>query len=119
MATKTQTELIQATLEELLVIGNGETPTAEESDVVERRIVPLLDDLSLRGVVHVPDPDEIEAAVFRHLVPLLAQDCAPSFGKRADYSVLAYAEDQLRTITSRVDVDSRLTFDSRLPGLWR
>lgn len=81
MATsKTRAELIQAALEELKVLAAGQSPSAEDSDKVERALDPLLAELAVREIVYVADSDSVPLAVFGPLSRRLGAEVAGSFG---------------------------------------
>ena len=96
--TQTKAQLILQTLQEMNVLGAGQDAPAEDYQAVEDRIQPLLDDLSARNVIYVPDVDAIDNSQFPYLVQLLAQFCSPKFEKQMDASVITFAENRLRTI---------------------
>lgn len=78
--TKTRAELIQAALEEIKVLAAGQSPSAEDSDKVERALEPLLAELSAREIVYVADSNEIPMAVFGPLSRRLGAEVAGAFG---------------------------------------
>ena len=97
--SKTKSELITETLQELGALGAGQTASAEDTAAVDARVQPLLDDLAARNVVYIGGSDAIDESVFSHLVQILAQLCAPKFGAPMDPNAIAYAEKNLRTIS--------------------
>ena len=78
--TRTRAELIQAALEEIKVLAAGQSPSAEDSDKVERALEPLLAELAAREIVYVPDSNEVPIAVFGPLSRRLGAEIAGSFG---------------------------------------
>lgn len=79
--TRTRAELVVMALEDLLVVGSGQSPEDEDVEKVDSRVDGLFDDLATREVVYIPNEDEIPAAFCETLSELLANACAPVFGK--------------------------------------
>lgn len=78
--TKTRAELIQSALEEIKVLAAGQSPSAEDSDKVERALEPMLAELAAREIVYIADSDEIPLAVFGPLSRRLGAEIAGAFG---------------------------------------
>jgi hypothetical protein len=96
--SQTQDALTTAVLEELGAVGSGQTASAEDTAAVEAKIEPTLADLATRNVIYIPDPNDIDDAAFNHLVPYLAEVCAPKFGRPTSFAAKQAAEDMLRII---------------------
>lgn len=71
-------ELVQAVLEELGVQAVGQPVSAEDSDLVVRRIAPKLEELNLRDVASL-DINNIGVGEFLPLVKIMAYELASSF----------------------------------------
>jgi hypothetical protein len=97
-----QTQLISHVLEDLGVIGAGETAATEDSTAVSNRIAAVVADLSTRRIVTIADTNAIAAAVFPGLVRILAEDVAPKFGRATDLKAIAAAEALLGAV-ARLD----------------
>jgi hypothetical protein len=111
--SKTRTQLIARVLSRLGAIQAGETPSAEDSDIVDDELEPVVADLAARGVAVISDLDEIDDEVFPHLSRIVANELAPDFGKigseadRLELKALA-AERSLR-------IQTRTRFDAGPP----
>ncbi len=77
---RTRQELIQQILENVNAVGVGETPSADDVQVVSRMIAPKIIELVSKGVTPVINPEAIEDAWFDHLAAYIAEACGPSFG---------------------------------------
>lgn len=97
--SKTKTQLITETLSQLGALGVGETPSAEDSDAVDARIGPLVEDLAARNVIYVADTDDIPDSVFNYFVLRLAEECAVKFGKQMDATAIQFAEGRMRVLS--------------------
>lgn len=95
---KTREQLVRRTLQKLKVLAAGQTPSAEDAQVVDDEIEPVLSDLSVRNIYHFGDPDQIEDEAFVHLADVLAQSVAADFGRDQDESMRILAENRLRRI---------------------
>lgn len=95
---KTREELVTRTLQKLKVLAAGQTPSAEDAQVVDNEIIPVLSDLATRDIYHFGDPDQIEDEAFVHLADVLAQSVAADFGRDQDESMRILAENRLRRI---------------------
>jgi hypothetical protein len=84
---KTRAELIQAALEEIGVLAAGQSPSAEDSDKLERAIDPLLEELAAREIVYVANSNEIPAAVFGPLARRLGAEVAGAFSVTSGPSI--------------------------------
>jgi hypothetical protein len=122
---KTKDDLIKEALQSVGALGVGQSPSAEDRQDVETRIQPLIADLYARQVIYIANTDEIEDAIFPHLVVLLTEYCAPKFGRATDAAAIKFAESLLRTIarigkgTGQVlRVDSALRSRQRRTGVW-
>lgn len=122
---KTKNDLIKETLQALGALGVGQAPSAEDRQDVDSRIQPMVQDLAARRVIYIPNTDEIDDAPFPYLVNLLAEHCAPKFGRAMDASVISFSEGLLRTIarigkgTGRtLRVDSALQNRNRFTRRW-
>lgn len=89
---KTQAELVSAVLQDLDALGIGATASAEDTAVVTGRIAPLYADLAGRRILVVPDTNAIADQAFPALVRLLAETCAPMFGRKTDADAVKAAE---------------------------
>jgi hypothetical protein len=96
---QTVDDLILETLQALSAVPAGQSPSAEDRQDVEKRVRPLISDLMARRVIYIANLDEIDDAPFVYLVMLLAEHCAPKFGRATDFGVIKTAEDNLRTLS--------------------
>lgn len=77
--SKTRAELVARALKFLGKLRAGQAPEAEDAQAVDDEIDPLLESLNIRKIIYVPDPDEIDDAVFQPLARRLAGECAVDF----------------------------------------
>jgi hypothetical protein len=81
MATeKTRTDLVTRVLEVMGVAAAGQSPSAEDVDLVDRQIDSVLASLAARDIVYVADPDAIPLSVFQHVAVLVADEVKSDFG---------------------------------------
>lgn len=90
--------LVKRALQKLKVLAAGQTPSAEDAELVDDEIVPVLSDLSKRGIYPFGDPDQIEDDAFVHLAGILANSVAGDFGRDSDENVRLMAEARLREL---------------------
>ena len=83
---KTSSQLFLLTLRKLLVVGSGQTASAEDTEIASDALQPLLAELASSNVAYIPvDPvdtasQDIPDEFFNVLADLLADDIAPHFG---------------------------------------
>jgi hypothetical protein len=92
MAAKTRTELVNQALYNLGVLTIGQSAGAEEFNLVDGLVDPMIEDLIARDIVFIEDVDAIEEKYFLHLAHLLAGHAASLFGMQNDQAVAARAE---------------------------
>lgn len=85
---KTQTQLCSRALSKALVVGSGQTASAEDIAVAQLVLNPMMDELSALGVCEVvltsdTSAEEIPNELFEGLASLLALDIASDFGMPA------------------------------------
>lgn len=95
---RSRQELIERALKELGVVAAGQTPDAEDVDVVEDEIDAVMSDLMVRNVYSWGDPDEYEDEAFIHLAKIIANSVARSFGVAPDDGVRIICEARLRML---------------------
>lgn len=88
--------LAEEALANLLVVGSGQSSDSEDKEFVKSRIDAVSEGLIARGVVTIPDLDDIEPRFFLPLAELLANECAPKFGQPKSIAVRDDAEDRLK-----------------------
>lgn len=119
---KTRADLINGVLEDLRVIGDGETASAESTAAVDNRIDAVLSDLADRGICYIADAGDpgpsggsIEDSAFNYLVPLIANWCSSKFGQAFDIATVNFCEDRLEVLTKAVNRGPRVAkIDSAL-----
>lgn len=92
----TREQWVNGALQELGVVGAGQTASAEDAKAVDDRIPSVMDDLAIRSVWVVGDPDQIDAAAYNHLVLILAQAVARQFGMAPSEEIRLLSEARLR-----------------------
>lgn len=98
--TKDRTELINEAASKLQIIGSGQSVEADDSDVIDAKIDPLLLQLSADGIVEVPDDEAIPSEYFDSIATLLANNSATDFGLAYDPGVKELHERLLRRLVS-------------------
>lgn len=107
MTTYTRTMLANEALVLLQKVGLGQSPDAEDTAKVDEKIDAVLDELSERNIVTIPDPDDIRAAYFNPLAELLANECAPNFGGQKSMAIKEQAEDRLKTMVNNAPASKK------------
>lgn len=77
---KTAQELVNRVLVKLNVTATGQTPSAEDFDLVSDILPDFFDMMRTLNVVYIPDPDAIDGAIFLPLADRLAMEVAQDFG---------------------------------------
>jgi hypothetical protein len=99
-AFKTRDELVAEALTELFADGgSGQSPDAEDRDAVDRKVDGLIEELAARNIVTVSDDEQIPPEWFGPLVELLANECAPRFGRPKSAALREDAEARLKVMT--------------------
>lgn len=94
----TQADLVRRALQLLGAFAAGQEPSAEDVEAVEGYVPSKLDELRRRGIIYVPDVEDIDNAAVHWLAMLVAQDAAPEFGVGMDATAISLAEQRLRSI---------------------
>lgn len=105
--SKTRAEIVALALDEMGVVGAGQTAEAEDADKVDALFDGLVAELAARGVYELDDESTIPDEATNSLKILLAIESASTFGMQPDYGKREDAENRLRVITQRVDPPSR------------
>lgn len=101
MSTKTRDELVDRALRKLSVVGTGQSASAEDQELVDDEVDPLIDQLSVDGICTITDDQAIPGEIFDEVASLLANRCGPDFSKPFDPNVVAYFEKRIkRTLSS-------------------
>ena len=100
-----QTQLITAVLQELMVVGQGETPSTADSAIVESLLPGIKADLATRRVVTISDMNAVADTLYADLIKLVAEHVAPRFGRPTNPKSLEAFEARLRQLT-RLDRDA-------------
>ena len=97
---KTRAELVAEALTELFADGgSGQSPDAEDRDAVDRKVDGLIEELAARNIVTVADEAQIPPEWFGPLAELLADACAPRFGRPKSVALREDAEARLKVMT--------------------
>lgn len=96
-------QLVSLALEELGVIGAGQTAEAEDAKRVDDKVNSVMSDLAKRTVWTWGDPDQIDDEAALHLAVILANASARSFGKSSDETVRLMAEGRLKELAEYID----------------
>ncbi len=100
--TKTREDLIARALHKLGAVSAGQAPAAEDAQLLDDEIEPVMADLMARGVYAWGDPEVIEDDAFVHLADILANSVARDFGKPQDDAMRLAAERRLRQLEAVV-----------------
>lgn len=87
MNTVTAERVIADALSQVGAVAAGQTASAEDVLLARSRLDSLLDDLSGRRVVYVPDPERISGAEALWIARILALHLVPDFGGGAELLV--------------------------------
>ena len=98
--TKTRVDLIEQAATQLGAKTSNDPLSDEDSDTIENLVDPLVQQLSLDGVVEIGDTDQIPSEYFIALANLLANAAAPSFGQQTSPDVKFANETQLRKLSA-------------------
>lgn len=99
MANRTRAQLVTRALQKLKVVGSGQTASAEDSQLVDDVVGPVLQSLSRRAIFQWGDEDDLPEEAFEHLADCVAHAAAPDFGKSyGDDAALRGFERRLREL---------------------
>lgn len=105
--TKNRQDLLnEVAYSKLRVVGTGQPLEPEYANEIEKKIDPLLAQLSVDQICHVGNSEAIPAEWFDAIAGLLANLCAPLVGKQFSPDGQAYFEKSLKRLTS-----SRATYE--------
>ena len=93
---RTQNDLIQRSLEMLNALAAGQSPSPEDGQNIRGHIASTLPRLEARGILYVPEVEEIDDEVFEDLATLVADSARPSYGQPRDPDQRLRAEWSLR-----------------------
>lgn len=115
--TKTRAQLVAMALDDLLVVGAGQSAEDEDIEKVDSRFDGLMGELSSRGICTIADENEIPIEWTGPLSELLASECAKAFGKqKMPAEIRTETEDRLQVMVNRSDLDKKLKIDPALRG---
>jgi hypothetical protein len=95
MANKSRVDLVEQAAKNLNILPPGTTLAAEDSTTIDGYVDGVLEELSGREIVTIPDPDDIEPRHFYALAICLADACKYEFAAGMAFDV-ATAEAKLR-----------------------
>lgn len=96
--SKTKQELMIAVLQDVVSLGAGQDPSAEDAEVVNGRINTVLANLNGREILGLGSTETFDDAVFDLLAIIVAQWVNPAFGAVRDEATILRAEYDLRVI---------------------
>lgn len=113
--SKTRADLVSRALKFLGKLRAGQAPEAEDYQSVDDEIDPLLENLKFRNIVYVPDPDDIDDAIFQPLARRLAGECAADFAvdltlPEMALCIPANAENELLALAPKSSDDDVISF---------
>lgn len=78
--SKTQAELVLAIAENLGVVAAGQGVSAEDNEVIVRRLQPKVEELNARAICYITDTDDVDDAIFLPFASVMAAELAGAFG---------------------------------------
>lgn len=96
MSTKTRDQLVDDALRKLMVVGAGQSPDSEDQELVDGKVDALIDQLQADQLCQITDDEAIPGELFDPISALLANLCAPDFGKAFSPEVVAYYERRIK-----------------------
>jgi hypothetical protein len=114
--TYTRTMLANEALDILQKVGLGQSPDAEDTEKIDRKIDALIEELAARSIVSIADAEDIPPAYFNPLAELLANEAAPNFGGQKNAAVREAAEERLKIMENNSPPPNKtLGVDESLP----
>lgn len=110
MATKLQSELVDQVLENLGVLGEGQTSEVEQIQRVNDRLPGVIDTLKATEVFYLNDLDAIPLEAFVPLSDVVAWECRTKFGVTGDDLVVLESAYERGIRALRVMTRSRPTY---------
>lgn len=109
--SKTKQDLMTAVLQDVVNLGAGQAPAAEDAELVNSRIDTVLANLNGRGILGLGDLNSFDNEVFDLLAIIVAQWVNPAFGAPRDMAVILNAEYDLKVIGRPQGVSDLLRTD--------
>lgn len=97
MTDKTRAELVNQALAYLGLKQANQAANADDFDIVDDLVEPVLDRLAAKNIASIGNYDAIDPALFLPLAMCLAAAASPTFGAAIDARP---AEDELRVIVA-------------------
>jgi hypothetical protein len=94
--TRTRPEIIDRVLKELVVLGVGQTASAEDVAAVEELIDDTIEELVGQEVIRLDDNDNFPSVIVNPLVRYLAEVAAPGYARPSNQPLMQLAMHQLR-----------------------
>lgn len=96
--SKTKQELMTAVLHDVVNLGAGQAPAAEDAELVNSRIDTVLANLNGRGILGLGSTETFNDSEFDLLAIIVAQWVNPAFGAPRDEALILRAEYDLKVI---------------------
>src|SRR5215207_10912978 len=96
--SQTQAQLITSVLEDLNEIGIGQSVASADTTLITTRYTTAVADLDKRRIYTVANTNAIADEAFPHLVRIVAELCAPAFGREAKIELITASEAALADI---------------------
>ena len=102
--TMSKSDFVATVLENLGVLAAGQTSSAEDREIVERRMTPKFSQLAGESIAYVSDEENIPDDIALLLADIVARECAAPFGitsgKLAEMEAMAMqARDKIQIVT--------------------
>ena len=78
--TMSKSDFIATVLENLGVLAGGQTVSAEDRDVIERRMSSVFAQLSAEDLIDVADEENIDSAAALSLADIVTMNCVTPYG---------------------------------------
>lgn len=87
-----------------IVLGGnvGQPPSDEDATAIDGYINDVLEELTAKSIVYIPDADDIPNELFGNVAKLVANSAAEEFGGKMDPNIQAVAERDLRIIARQM-----------------
>lgn len=99
-ATKTRNDLITRVLGVLGKLAAGQSPDAEDAELVDGLIDPALATLAADGIAYIADPSQIDDRYFLPLAVCVADIVSPDFGAPPSPDAVFAAKSTLRRLNA-------------------
>ena len=97
---RTRTQLVNKALSLLQEEGAGQSIAAEDSELCDAAVDPIVAELAAAGVVTIGNIDEIDEAIFLPLARILMNEIGEDFGRPTDPAFRLECEARIRRVVA-------------------